>query len=99
MILLRASCELDIAASAEVLFDLLAPERTPEWDPSIRSVAAIRGPLGPGARYRETHRVLLRAHSIDIEVTGYELPQRIGFRTVRGGPPQARATSCSPAVS
>jgi hypothetical protein len=87
MILVRASCDLDIAASAEVLFDLLAPQRGPEWDRSIRSVAEIRGPLGPGARYRETHRILLRAHSIDFEVTDYEPPQRIGFRTVRGGPP------------
>ena len=87
MILLRASSELDIAAPPERLFDLLAPERTLEWDRSILSVAQIHGPLGPGARYRETHRVLLRAHAIDLEVTDYEPAERIAYRTVSGGPP------------
>ena len=87
MILLRASSELDIAAPPERLFDLLAQERTLEWDRSILSVAQIHGPLGPGARYRETHRVLLRAHAIDLEVTDYEPAERIAYRTVSGGPP------------
>ena len=87
MTLLRASSKLDFPAPPERLFDLLAPERAPEWDRSILSVAQIRGPLGPGARYRETHRVLFRAHAIDLEVTEYEPPQRIAYRTVSGGPP------------
>jgi uncharacterized protein YndB with AHSA1/START domain len=87
MILLTASSELDIAAPSERVFDLLAPERTSEWDHSILSIAQIRGPLGPGARYRETHRVFFRPHAIDLEVTEYEPSQRIAYRTVSGGPP------------
>jgi uncharacterized protein YndB with AHSA1/START domain len=87
MVLLRATRELDIPAPPERLYDLLAPERTPDWDRSIVAVSEIHGPLGAGARYRETHRILLRAHAIDLEVTDYEPPVRIAYRTVNGGPP------------
>ena len=57
------------------------------WDRSIVSVTEIRGPLASGARYRETHRVFLRAHAIELEVTEYEPTRRIAYRTVSGAPP------------
>lgn len=87
MIVLEASSELDVGAPPERLFELLEPERTPLWDRSLLSVAEIRGPLGLGARYRETHRVLLRAHTVELQVTEYEPMLRIAYRTVSGGPP------------
>jgi hypothetical protein len=87
VITLSASSELDICAPPDALFDLLRPERTPVWDRTIVSVAEIGGPLGAGARYRETHRVVLRTHAIDLEVTEYEPPRSIAYRTVAGGPP------------
>ena len=85
---LEEGYEQVIGASPKDLFDLVGnPERTPEWDLSVKSVTRLgEGPAGRGARYAEPHRVLLREHTIELEVAEYEPPRAVAFSTVAGGP-------------
>jgi len=87
-----------IGVSPENLFDLVGnAERTPEWDQSIKTVTKLtEGPAGRGARYAETHRLLMREHTIELEVAEYEPPRVVAFTTLAGGPPATTRIELTP---
>ena len=72
----------------EQVFALIAdPRRSPEWDPGVIAVEQITpGPLCVGARFRETHRVFLRRHTVELEIGSYQQPGLVSYATVAGGP-------------
>jgi len=98
VVYLEERYEQVIRASPQDLFDVVAnPERTPEWDQSVKSVTKLaEGPTGRGARYAESHRLLMREHTIELEVAEYEPPLLVAFSTLAGGPPATTRFELAP---
>ena len=89
MIDLEASAERIVNEPPERVFALIAdPRRSAEWDPGVIAVEQVTaGPLGAGARFRETHRVFAGRHTVELEIGSYQQPRLVSYATVAGGPP------------
>lgn len=79
--------EETIARSPEELFDILSnPERAADIVPNVTNMEKLTdGPVGVGARYRETRVIDGEAHETELEVVRYEPPTDYAVRNVTGG--------------
>jgi uncharacterized protein YndB with AHSA1/START domain len=72
------------APIADVFAYLSDPEKLGEWQQTTDVRLLTDGPVGVGARIRETREVLGRKLTQTVEVTEYEPPRRFSLRVVEG---------------
>jgi uncharacterized protein YndB with AHSA1/START domain len=83
---MRVERTVTIDRSPEEVFEYLAtPENDPTWAPAIRShERSSPGPIGVGTRTRMELSLLGRTATYDWEVTEYESPRLLAYRTTSG---------------
>ena len=81
---MRFHAEIDIDRPPEDVFAALTDiGRLPEWQSSVVS-AELEGPLGVGARLRETRKMMGREGKLVSEVTEYDPPHRFSVHAIEG---------------
>jgi uncharacterized protein YndB with AHSA1/START domain len=92
----RFTVQIDIDRPPEDVFAALtAIERLSEWQASAVEAAA-EGPLGVGARIRETRRLMGREFHVVHEVTAYDPPHRFDLQSVEGPIPLSVSHTLEP---
>jgi len=83
---MRVERTVTIQRPIEEVFEYLAtPENDPTWAPAIRShERSSPGPIGVGTRTRMELSLLGRTATYDWEVTEYETPRLLAYRTTSG---------------
>lgn len=93
---MRFEVQIEIDRPPEDVFAALTNiDRLPEWQASAVSAAA-EGPLGEGARIRETRRLMGREFHVVHEVTSYDPPHRFDVQSVEGPIPLSISHTLEP---
>jgi Polyketide cyclase / dehydrase and lipid transport len=79
--MVRVKGDIIINRSVEDVFDFVADERN-RYDPRIRRAEKLTdGPIGVGTRFRSESTSMGRTVEMEIEITEYERPRRLGSST------------------
>ena len=93
---MRFHAEIDIDRPPEDVFAALTDiGRLPEWQSSVVS-AELEGPLGVGARLRETRKMMGREGKLVSEVTEYDPPHRFSVHAIEGPIPMTVTHTLEP---
>ncbi|SDB80436.1 Polyketide cyclase / dehydrase and lipid transport [Raineyella antarctica] len=79
--MVHVSGHLPISAPPELVFDAVADSRNePSYNPDMTGVELLTpGPIGPGSRFHA--RMGRSGMELEIELTEYDRPHRLGSRT------------------
>lgn len=79
-----ARASVDVPASVHRTFAVLSdPSRFHEWQAGMQPAQADTGPIGPGSRLTSRRTYAGVTVAFTSEVTTWEPPHRLGFRSVR----------------
>lgn len=79
--MVRIKGDIIISRSVEDVFDFVADERN-RYDPRIRRAEKLTdGPIGVGTRFRSESTSMGRTVEMEIEITEYDRPRRLGSST------------------
>lgn len=85
------STRIDIARTpAEVFAYISDPQKLSTWQDAEEVTQLTPGPVGPGTRFREVHKVLGRRRVEITEVVAAEPARRFEIRVVEGPPIDGR---------
>jgi hypothetical protein len=89
--MIRVSHSLEIArAPADVFAYVTDPAKLGSWQDAEDVVQLTPGPVGPGTRFREVHKVIGRRRVEVTEVMVFEPGRRFDIRVVEGPPVDGR---------
>jgi uncharacterized protein YndB with AHSA1/START domain len=87
----RPSHTIHIARPPEDVFAYMTdPSNLDTWQDVEEATQLTRGPVGPGTRFREVHKVLGRRRTELTEVVAFEPGRRFDIRVVEGPPVDGR---------
>lgn len=79
--MVRIAGEVHIARPPDVVFEVVADERS-RYDPSIRHAELLTdGPIGVGTRFRSVAEGIREPVEMTVEITGYDRPRRLATTT------------------
>jgi uncharacterized protein YndB with AHSA1/START domain len=88
---LRAGQSIEIARSpADVFAYVTDPAKLGTWQDAEAVTQVTPGPVGPGTRFREIHKVMGRRREELTEVVVFEPGRRFEIRVVEGPPVDGR---------